>query len=69
MMTIQKVRKLARNQGLSPGKHDKIDLIRMMQRREGNFDCFATAIDGICDQNGCLWREDCFKTAKYDLSS
>jgi hypothetical protein len=69
MMTIQKVRKLARTQGLSPGKFQKIELIRMIQRREGNFDCFATAVNGYCDQSGCLWRDDCFSSAKNAMFS
>jgi len=42
----------------------KIDIIRRLQRDEGNFDCFATAYDGVCDQANCLWRKDCFEAAK-----
>jgi hypothetical protein len=38
-------------------------LIRAIQRKEGNFDCFATAHEGVCDQGGCLWRTDCFAAA------
>lgn len=59
-MKIQKIRELARHQGLEPGKAGKVELIRAIQRKEGNFDCFATAHEGICDQDGCLWRTDCF---------
>jgi hypothetical protein len=36
-----------------------IETIRELQRREGNFDCFATAARGICDQLSCLWRTRC----------
>jgi hypothetical protein len=35
--------------------------IRGIQRREGNFDCFATATQGFCDQTSCLWRARCLK--------
>ena len=37
-----------------------LDFTRAIQRAEGNFDCFGTAADGVCDQDRCLWREDCF---------
>ena len=63
-MKIQKIRDIARGQGLEPGKAEKVELIRAIQRKEGNFDCFATAYDGVCDQSGCLWRDDCFATAR-----
>jgi hypothetical protein len=39
---------------------EKGDLIRAIQRAEGNFDCYGTATEEECDQEGCLWREDCF---------
>ena len=42
-MKIQRVREIARNQGLEPGKAEKVELIKAIQRKEGNFDCFATA--------------------------
>ena len=63
-MKIQKIREIARHQGLEPGKAEKVELIRAIQRQEGNFDCFATAHDGVCDQGGCLWRADCFAAAR-----
>ena len=36
------------------------EVIRAIQRAEGNFDCYGTAVEGECDQEECLWREDCF---------
>lgn len=63
-MKMQKIREIARDQGLEPGRAEKVELIRAIQRQEGNFDCFATAWDGVCDQSGCLWREDCFAAAR-----
>lgn len=62
-MKIQRIREIARNQGMEPGKAEKVELIRAIQRKEGNFDCFATASAGVCDQTGCQWREDCFAAA------
>lgn len=63
-MKIQKIRDIARSQGLKSGKAEKVESIGAIQRTEGNFDCFATAYDGVCDQTGCLWREDCFAAAR-----
>ena len=39
----------------------KKDLIKTIQRTEGNFDCFGTVKHKSCDQNSCLWRSDCIK--------
>jgi len=39
----------------------KKDLIKTIQRTEGNFDCFSTAKNKSCDQIACLWRSDCIK--------
>jgi hypothetical protein len=36
----------------------KSDLIKEIQKREGNFDCFGTAKD-YCDQWNCCFRQDC----------
>ena len=62
-MHIQEIREIARNYGLKTGKVTKLDLIREIQRSEGNFDCFATAANQYCDQQDCLWRADCFNAA------
>ena len=59
-MKIQRVREIAREQGLDPGQAGKAELIKAIQIKEGNFDFFATAYGGVCDQTGCRWREDCF---------
>jgi hypothetical protein len=63
-MRVEEIRTKARDLGVTPGRLGKVDLIRLVQREEGNFDCFATAISGICDQTDCLWRDDCFAAAK-----
>ena len=62
-MNLQEVRKQAKELGIKSGKMDKVTLIKTIQITEGNFDCFSTPTDGFCDQNGCLWRGDCFESA------
>jgi len=41
-------------------KYSKKELIRMIQKKEGNFDCFGTSV-GYCTQFTCTWRSDCIK--------
>jgi hypothetical protein len=60
-MNMKEIQQIARTQGIKPGKLPKTTLIRTIQRNEGNFDCFATAHIGECNQPACLWREDCLK--------
>ncbi|KPL18107.1 MAG: hypothetical protein AMJ92_09475 [candidate division Zixibacteria bacterium SM23_81] len=58
-MKVAEARKIAKKIGLKvSSKTLKGDLIRQIQRAEGNFDCFGTATD-YCDQLRCWWREDC----------
>lgn len=59
-MEMREVRSIARKRGIAPGRMGKEDLIRVIQRAEGNFDCYGTATEAECDQEGCLWREECF---------
>lgn len=63
-MRLDEVRNIAKSRGVHPDSLTKTKLIKTLQTTEGNFDCFATAFNGECDQTGCLWREDCFDAAK-----
>ena len=58
-MNMQDLRKRAKAMGINPNKMNKADLIRAIQRAEGNIDCFATARVEDCGELGCLWRTDC----------
>ena len=61
MPTMKEIRESARKLGIQPSRMDKAELIRAIQRAEGNFDCYGTATEEECDQEECLWREDCFR--------
>lgn len=63
-MNLHEIREIARIRGLKPRNLNKRELIRSIQLNEGNFDCFATAHGGYCDQDGCLWRKDCYSASK-----
>ena len=58
-MTVVKAK--AKELGIKSGKKNSADLIKMIQKTEGNFPCFKTA-SGFCDQSGCLWRNDCLSS-------
>ena len=60
-MKIQAIRTIAKKMGVKVGNRGKIELIRSIQRAEGNNDCFATPYVHECNQYNCLWREDCLK--------
>ena len=63
-MKLEEVRASAKSHGIKPSRSSKAVLIKSIQTKEGNFDCFATAYNGVCDQVGCSWREDCFAVVR-----
>lgn len=63
-MKLQDIRTIAQDLKLKHSGASKKNLIHLIQRREGNFDCYATASLGVCDQSACLWRKDCFAAAR-----
>ena len=64
MMKMQEIREIAKRMGIKSGRLNKMKLIRTIQLGEGNFDCFASAAEGECDQSLCKWREDCLPASK-----
>ena len=59
-MKMHEVRNIAKQWGVNVNpKRTKRDMIRDIQAKEGYEPCFATKT--ACDQQGCLWYEDCLK--------
>jgi hypothetical protein len=58
-MTVNDIKAIAKLYNIPIGKAKKCDLIRAIQRAEGNQQCYATNTSGCCGQDNCLWREDC----------
>ena len=56
-MKVQEIRKIAGRMNIKHGKMNKTELIRAIQRAEGNTDCFGQGQD--CKETSCLWRKDC----------
>jgi hypothetical protein len=62
-MKMNDVVKRAKGLGIKAKAVKKADLIRQIQKAEGNFDCFGRAVD-YCDQWQCCFREDCLPPVK-----
>ncbi len=58
-MKIQDIRSIAKKKSVTAGKMNQTDLIRAIQKAEGNNACFATSSVQTCGQMNCMWRADC----------
>lgn len=58
-MKPNEIRAIARERNIPPQRLPLTELVRTMQRQEGNSDCFGTDLAARCDQDGCLWRANC----------
>ncbi len=56
---LQEVRTIARKMGIDTRNMTLTELIRAIQRAEGNKDCYLSDEGLTCEQTNCLWREDC----------
>ena len=57
-MKVNELQVLARSLGIKSFGKNKAELIKKIQREQGNFDCFGSAVD-YCDQFSCLFRSAC----------
>lgn len=60
-MTLKEVKGIAKRMDLKVTNIKKTELIRSIQKSEGNNDCFKTGYANECRQFNCLWRQDCSK--------
>ena len=58
-MKLDEIKDIARQHGIKVGKMKKADLVKAIQIAEQNDPCFETGKSSTCEQEGCLWREDC----------
>jgi hypothetical protein len=61
-MNYNDIRKMAKDMGIKSHRMKKQDLIHVIQRTENNIECFGTPRVDYCDEEVCLWREDCVST-------
>jgi len=61
-MRLSEIENKARKIGIkNTWRFSKKELIRTIQKQEGNFDCFDTPVKQTCEQTLCCWRTDCVK--------
>jgi hypothetical protein len=58
-MKLEEVKKIAKQHGIQLKGLKKAEIIRAIQRNEGNNDCYETGNAETCGQTDCLWRDDC----------
>ena len=58
-MKVQEIKEIAKKMGLGAGNLRKAELVRAIQKAEGNAECFGDGNAAGCGQQACLWREDC----------
>jgi hypothetical protein len=57
-MKMSEIQEKARQLGIKKKKMRKADLIREIQKEEGNQQCFQ--MNGYdCEMDDCCWRKDC----------
>lgn len=65
-MDILEIQERAKKMGIELADTGKTELIRAIQRAEGNIDCYATERVRTCGEQECLWRDDCLKAQIED---
>lgn len=58
-MKLQEIKVIAQRLEVPARKMTKAELIRAVQGKEGNTECFETGALSDCGQDQCLWRSDC----------
>lgn len=56
---MAKIRTMAKSMGINTYRMKKTDIIRAIQRKENNIDCYGTPRVEYCHESTCLWRDDC----------
>jgi len=59
-MNLKEIRKMATELEINCGRKNKAQIVQAIQIKENNFPCYKTASE-YCDQQECLWREDCIE--------
>ena len=58
-MKLGEIQKKAKDLGIKPDKKtSKADLVRLIQKTEGNTPCFNTSV-ADCPHDNCCFRDDC----------
>jgi DNA-binding IscR family transcriptional regulator len=58
-MKMQDIKGIAQSLAIPARRMNKAELVRAIQSKEGNTECFETGAASRCGQDQCLWRPDC----------
>ena len=58
-MRFQEIQKMAKGMGINTYRMKKTDIIRSIQRKENNIECYGTDRADDCEEQECSWRSDC----------
>ncbi|WP_320172582.1 hypothetical protein [Maridesulfovibrio sp.] len=62
-MSRREIEKLAERLHVDVEGLELVEAVRLLQRIEGHFDCFARAESGFCDQTGCCFYTECMENS------
>ena len=60
---LQKKTRIENAYNSKPNYVDLVNLVRSIQRAEGNIDCYRRG-GQECDQMNCAWRDHCLKASE-----
>ena len=60
-MKLNDIRKMAKSMNINTYRMKKKDIIHAIQRREHNIECYGTDRVKSCNEETCIWRDDCLK--------
>ena len=58
-MKFNEIRKMAKEMQINTYRMKKTDIIRTIQKTENNIECYGTERINNCNEEICLWRDDC----------
>ena len=58
-MKLEEIKSIAQLYSIRVNKMKKSELVRSIQRAEGNEQCFEAGKSELCGQDSCRWREIC----------
>lgn len=58
-MTFAQIKQIASEHGIRVVGVKKTDIVRAIQRQEGNDACFSSGKASKCGQQNCLWLSAC----------
>jgi len=58
-MKFNDVRKMAKGMDVNTYRMKKADIIHAIQHKENNIECYGTDRAEFCNEDSCIWRDDC----------